>query len=72
MTLKLVALDIDGTIVGSDFALPCEVIQAVGKLRAAGIAVTLATGRMLRSTRGFAERLGIGGPVTLLSGRSHG
>ena len=68
MTLKLVALDIDGTIVGPDFALPDEVIEAVGKLQAAGIAVTLATGRMLRSTRGFAERLGIGGPIICYQG----
>ncbi len=68
MTLKLVALDIDGTIVGSDFALSGEVIQAVGKLHAAGVAVTLATGRMLRSTRDFAERLGIGGPVICYQG----
>ena len=70
--LKLVALDIDGTIVGPDFALPDEVIEAVGKLQAAGVAVTLATGRMLRSTRGFAARLGIGRADHLLSGRSYG
>jgi len=66
--LKLVALDIDGTIVGPDFELPGEVIQAVGKLQAAGVTVTLATGRMLRSTREFAEQLGIAGPVICYQG----
>jgi hypothetical protein len=68
VTLKLVALDIDGTIVGPDFALSIQLIETVGKLHAAGVAVTLATGRMLRSTRGFAERLGIGGPVICYQG----
>ncbi len=68
MTLKLVALDIDGTIAGPDFALSVQVIEAVGKLHAAGVAATLATGRMLRSTRGFAARLGIGGPVICYQG----
>jgi Cof subfamily protein (haloacid dehalogenase superfamily) len=68
LTLKLVVLDIDGTIVGADFALSCEMIHAVRKLQAAGVAVTLATGRMLRSARDYAERLGIAGPVICYQG----
>ena len=42
MTLKLVALDIDGTVVGPDFVLPEEMprglTRAGGKLQAAGVA----------------------------------
>ena len=68
MTLKLVALDIDGTLVGPDFELGAEAIEAVARLQAAGVEVTLATGRMLRSTLGYAGRLGIDGPVICYQG----
>lgn len=68
MTLKLLALDIDGTIVGPDYVLDPEMIQAVGKLREAGVVVTLATGRILRSTREYADQLGIAGPVICYQG----
>ncbi|WP_046470172.1 HAD hydrolase family protein [Allosalinactinospora lopnorensis] len=43
----LVAVDIDGTLLRSDHSLSPAVIAAVGRARAAGVAVVLASSRPL-------------------------
>lgn len=75
MGVKLVALDIDGTLIppgayGSD-VMPSERIRrAITALTAHGIAVVLASGRMFPGTRAVAHALGLPGPVICQQGCS--
>ncbi|WP_424467659.1 HAD family hydrolase [Pseudoclavibacter helvolus] len=55
----LVALDIDGTILGIDGAIPEATFEQVRRLRGEGHEVMLATGRSWADTRPVAERLGL-------------
>lgn len=55
----LVALDIDGTILGIDGTIPDATVEQVRRLRAAGHEVMLATGRSWADTQPIAERLGL-------------
>lgn len=68
MTYRLVALDIDGTIVGPDLVISRRLKGAVADAVSAGAVVTLATGRMLRSARRFAAELGVTGPIICYQG----
>ena len=45
MNIKLVALDIDGTLLTSDSQVTPEVFQAIQDAKAQGVHVVLATGR---------------------------
>lgn len=54
---KLVALDIDGTVVDHNGVLPPEVKDAVDRVRAAGARVVLATGRGWHGTRSIFDAL---------------
>ncbi|MFP4140077.1 MAG: HAD-IIB family hydrolase [Planctomycetota bacterium] len=45
--IRLVALDVDGTIAGANDEVTDEIVRAIGQLRDAGIRVVLATGRSL-------------------------
>lgn len=56
-TPRLVALDIDGTLVDHDGVLPPSVTQAVRRVVDAGVPVVLATGRAWHSTRVIADAL---------------
>jgi 5-amino-6-(5-phospho-D-ribitylamino)uracil phosphatase len=55
----MVALDIDGTIVDLDGALPEAVRKAVGMVLDAGVPVVLATGRSWHGTRPVFDELGL-------------
>jgi Cof subfamily protein (haloacid dehalogenase superfamily) len=68
VTYRLLALDIDGTIVGSDLTIPSTVADAIAAAQARGIRVTLATGRMFGATRPFAAQLGIRDPLICYQG----
>lgn len=66
--IRLLALDIDGTLVGHDLALRPRTREAiVGAIRR-GVHVSLATGRMATSARPFAEALGLTGPIIAYQG----
>jgi 5-amino-6-(5-phospho-D-ribitylamino)uracil phosphatase len=56
---RLVALDIDGTVVDHDGALPEAVRKAVGRVLDADIPVVLATGRSWHGTRPVFDELGL-------------
>jgi Cof subfamily protein (haloacid dehalogenase superfamily) len=56
---RLIAFDIDETIVGPDLNVPPELMSITRDMRAEGTKFTLATGRILRSARVFAEKLDI-------------
>lgn len=73
MTTRLIALDIDGTIVHphSPGALPSpRVTRAICDLTMAGVAVVLASGRMLPGTASIARHLGLETPLICQQGCS--
>lgn len=66
---KLVALDVDGTVLDHDGSLPYEVAAVVRAVAASGIRVVLATGRSWHGTLPVVERLGLaGGPSVCSNG----
>lgn len=64
----LIALDIDDTLLRSDFTVSPANRDALRRCREAGVAVTLATGRMLQSVLTFARELEIVGAVVAYNG----
>jgi Cof subfamily protein (haloacid dehalogenase superfamily) len=65
---SLIALDLDGTLLSEGRLTPGALPSAVDRLGAAGIPVTIVTGRMYASAREFAEILGIRHPIVTLNG----
>ncbi len=61
--VRLVALDIDGTLVDHDLQLSPRLLDAIGEAVRRGVKVSLATGRMPTSAVVFANRLGLTEPV---------
>lgn len=69
--MKLVALDIDGTIVRRSETMPSpRVSAAIARLQEKGIAVVLASGRMFPGTAAVARHLGLRQPVICQQGCS--
>ena len=61
--IRLIALDIDGTLVGHDLQIPERTATAVREAVKLGVRVSLATGRMPASAMAFANQLGLRSPV---------
>jgi Cof subfamily protein (haloacid dehalogenase superfamily) len=61
--IRLIALDIDGTLVGDDLVIGPQTQRAIRAAAAAGVAVSLVTGRMVSSAMRFARELGLTDPV---------
>jgi Cof subfamily protein (haloacid dehalogenase superfamily) len=61
--IRLVALDLDGTLVGDDLELRERTIGAIRAAMVRGVSVSIVTGRMTTSALRFARRLGITDPV---------
>jgi len=61
--IRLLALDIDGTLVGDDLVIGKRTRAAVSKAAARGVAVSLVTGRMVSSAMRFARELKLTGPI---------
>ena len=72
MAVKLVALDIDGTLVGpGNSSAPSELAKAaVAELRKQGVVVILASGRMFPGTAAVARDLGLDTPMICQQGCS--
>lgn len=68
MSYRLLALDIDGTLLRTDKALSPRTRRAVEEVRAAGIRLVLVTGRRYPSARKVAEDLGGDVPLVLHNG----
>jgi len=66
--VRLVALDLDGTLLPSSKVLTDRAIGVLRDVRAAGIDVTLATGKGWNHTRRYAEELGLTAPLVALEG----
>ena len=65
---KLVAFDVDGTLVGRSLKISPRVREAIGRMQQAGIAGCLVTGRMYRATLPFARELGFDAPIVCYQG----
>lgn len=67
--IKLLALDIDGTLMGRDYILQEPVIEAIKRVKIqTDIKVVLASGRMTHSTIPIAEQLHIDTPLVVYQG----
>lgn len=68
MSIKLVATDLDDTLLRDDLTISPRVIETVRKAREQGVIVTFATGRMPASSRPYAQELGIDVPIITYNG----
>jgi Cof subfamily protein (haloacid dehalogenase superfamily) len=68
MTIRLVGLDLDGTLLDPFGELSESVRVAVGALQRAGLAVVLCTGRRYRTALPMAQRLGLSGAMIVNNG----
>ncbi|MEK6719188.1 MAG: Cof-type HAD-IIB family hydrolase [Chloroflexota bacterium] len=66
--IRMIALDIDGTIVGDDLTLGPRIRSAVRAALDRGIRVSLVTGRMASSAQRFADELGLVDPIVAYQG----
>jgi Cof subfamily protein (haloacid dehalogenase superfamily) len=66
--IRLLALDLDGTLIGPDLVIRPAVLDAIARARARGVEATIVTGRMFAATKRFAAQLGITGPVVCYQG----
>jgi HAD superfamily hydrolase (TIGR01484 family) len=55
--VKLLAFDLDGTIVTHDYQIPQSILNAIQTARVAGHMVTVITGRVHASAKPFLEQL---------------
>lgn len=66
--IRLVCLDVDGTLVDDHKRIPPEVLSALQKLQKQGIRVILASGRLILSLRSYAASIGTEMPLIGLNG----
>lgn len=67
-THKLLAIDIDGTLLRRDGSVHPEDAAAIARLRASGVPVTLATGRLYSGSSAIARQVGLSGPIACVDG----
>lgn len=65
---RLLALDVDGTLLDSSHVLRPRVAAAVRSAQASGLIVTLATGKLLASARPLLAEMELRGPQIVLNG----
>jgi Cof subfamily protein (haloacid dehalogenase superfamily) len=63
LPIELIALDIDGTLIGDDLIIGPDTRAAVRAARARGVVVSIVTGRMVSSAMRFARELDLNAPV---------
>jgi Cof subfamily protein (haloacid dehalogenase superfamily) len=61
--IRLLAIDLDGTLVNDRLEMDPRDVAAVKAASAAGVTVVLATGRMFKSSLTYAQPLGLTGPM---------
>lgn len=66
--IRLLALDLDGTILTPELGISQRIMTAVAAARARGVPVIIATGRMYRSTVRYARMLDLPGPLICYQG----
>jgi Cof subfamily protein (haloacid dehalogenase superfamily) len=68
VSIRLLAIDLDGTLVNDRLEMDPRDVAAVKAATAAGVTVVLATGRMFKSSLRYAEPLGLTGPIVNYQG----
>ena len=68
LPIRLIALDLDGTLIDDDLALGERTRQAIAAAIERGVAVSIATGRMARSALVYARQLGLNDPIVAYQG----
>jgi len=68
MKYKAVALDLDGTLLGSDLKIRHEVAEAIQAVRAAGLHVLMVTGRHHSAAMPYHHQLGLDTPLMCCNG----
>jgi len=66
--VQAVAMDLDRTILGPSLEFTDVLVEAVAAVEAAGIVPVIATGRMFRSARRYAQRLRLTSPLICYQG----
>ena len=66
--IGLIALDLDGTLIGDDLVLPPRTVAAIAAARERGVAVSIVTGRMTTSAMPYARELGLIDPIVAFQG----
>ena len=66
--MKLVAFDLDGTLIGRDLVIRPRVRAAIAKLRAHDVVGCIVTGRMYGAAVPYARELGFTAPVVCYQG----
>jgi Cof subfamily protein (haloacid dehalogenase superfamily) len=66
--VRLVALDLDGTLIGEDLRLPPRTVATIRAIVASGVHVALVTGRMTSSALPYARELALRAPIVGLQG----
>jgi Cof subfamily protein (haloacid dehalogenase superfamily) len=66
--VRLVACDLDGTLLRSDGSVSARTRETLRRVEACGVPVVLVTGRPPRIARIFASAAGIGGPIVCCNG----
>ncbi|HEX4420279.1 MAG TPA: HAD-IIB family hydrolase [Kofleriaceae bacterium] len=68
MAYRLLALDLDGTLLRRDHTVDPRDIAAIAEVRAAGVIVTIATGRLCSGALGAARACTISGAIACVEG----
>ena len=68
MKYKLLAFDLDDTLLNKEHKISPRNVETLRQAAAAGLTITIATGRMFRSTLPYAQQLGINVPLITYHG----
>ena len=68
MNIKMVALDLDDTLLDSELKISSSCVNAIQKVRQKGVMITLSTGRMFKSALPYARQLDIDVPIITYQG----
>src|SRR6187402_3986238 len=68
MTYRLLALDLDGTLLRHDHSVDERDLAAIRELQAAGVTVTIVTGRLSSGAAGAARACSIDGVIACVEG----
>jgi hypothetical protein len=68
VSYKLLAVDVDGTLVRRDGSVHPDDLDAIDRLQRGGVPVSIVTGRLYSGTRAIARQVRIGGPIACADG----
>ena len=65
--IKLIATDLDGTLLSVGSEIPSENIAALRRAMDVGVLVTIASGRMVEATLPIARKVGVNAPLVVFN-----